>query len=161
MKTPPLEGGIVDPSMSKHSPQTSTIEIDWGDLLRAAGPYPKGAFDFVRDGLSHTVVTVPADGPEAPGGGNHVSGQQLCFGLREFAILKYGHLSAAVLAHWNIARTDDFGRIVFAMVEAGLMSKTPQDSLDDFRAVFDFAEAFGREQVSARLRRPGPVRQAV
>lgn len=161
MMTPLRESGIVDPSMSKESPQTATVEIDWGDLCRAAGPYPKEAFDFVRDGLAHTVATVQADGPEAPGGGHHVSGQQLCMGLREFAILKYGLMAPAVLAHWNVARTDDFGRIVFAMVDAGLMSKTAQDSSEDFRAVYDFAEAFSFDQVAARLRRASPMRQGV
>jgi len=144
--------------MSKDHSPIQTIEVDWSELCRAAGPYPKDAFDFVRDGLAHTVATVSADGPEAPGGGRHVSGQQLCMGLREYAILRYGLMAPAVLAHWNVARTDDFGRIVFAMVDAGLMSKTPQDSLDDFRAVYDFAEAFGRDQVAARLRRSSPVR---
>lgn len=160
MMTRRHESDIVAPPMSKDSPKTSATEIDWDDLCRSAGPYPREAFAFVREGLSHTVSTVQADGPEAPGGGRHVSGQQLCMGLRDYAIVKYGLMAPVVFAHWNVARTDDFGRIVFAMVDAGMMSKTPQDSLDDFRAVFDFAEAFGREQISSRLRHAGPVRSA-
>ncbi|MBM4113670.1 MAG: hypothetical protein FJ253_09945 [Phycisphaerae bacterium] len=145
--------------MSKASKNVTSIEVNWNELCRAAGPYPRDAFDFVREGLAHTVRTMEADGPDAPGGGRHVSGQQLCIGLRDYAIVKYGMLAPTVLASWRIARTDDFGRIVFSMIDAGLMSKSPQDSAEDFRSVFDFAEAFGREQIAARLRTSAMVRQ--
>ncbi|MBX3355241.1 MAG: hypothetical protein KF724_06045 [Phycisphaeraceae bacterium] len=144
--------------MSNPATPSPAFEVDWDEICRAAGPYPRDAFDFVRQGLAHTVSTCRPDGPEAPNGGRHVSGQQLCMGLRDFAILKYGLMAPAVLAHWNIARTDDFGRIVFAMIDAGMMSKTPQDSIDDFRAVYDFAEVFSHQQVASRLRNAGTVR---
>jgi uncharacterized repeat protein (TIGR04138 family) len=71
-----------------------------------------------------------------------VSGQQLCLGLRDFAVEQYGLLARAVLRSWGVTRCDDFGRIVFAMVEAGLMQKTQDDDLTDFEGVYDFAEAF-------------------
>jgi len=147
--------------MSKPSSNSQPMELDWRELCRAAGPYPREAFDFVREGLAHTVETMNPDGPEVPGGGRHVSGQQLCMGLREYAILKYGMLAPTVMEHWHVARTDDFGRIVFAMIDAGLMSRTPQDSIDDFRSVYDFAEAFGHQQVASRLRNTTGTRQAV
>jgi uncharacterized repeat protein (TIGR04138 family) len=77
----------------------------------------------------------------------HVTGQQLCLGLRDFAIRRYGMMAPAVLRAWNLRSTDDFGRIVFAMIEHGLMSKTADDSLEDFRSVYDFDEAFGRDEL--------------
>lgn len=77
----------------------------------------------------------------------HVSGQQLCLGLRDYAIKRYGMMAPAVLRAWNIRATDDFGRIVFAMIDHRLMSKTAEDSLDDFRSVYDFDEAFAREEL--------------
>jgi len=46
-----------------------------------------------------------------------------------------------------VHRTDDFGRMVFAMIDAGLLTKTPQDSFEDFRGVFDFGEAFSRDRL--------------
>jgi uncharacterized repeat protein (TIGR04138 family) len=36
----------------------------------------------------------------------------------------------------------DFGRIVFAMIDAGMMRKTDEDDLADFDNVFEFDEAF-------------------
>ncbi|MBL9119659.1 MAG: hypothetical protein JNL80_07085 [Phycisphaerae bacterium] len=83
----------------------------------------------------------------------HVSGQQLCLGLRDYAIKRYGMMAPAVLRSWNLRRTDDFGRIVFAMIEHGLMSKTAEDTLEDFQAVYDFDEAFARETLMRHVGR--------
>jgi uncharacterized repeat protein (TIGR04138 family) len=126
-------------------------EIDWKTLVGAAGPYPVEAFQFVQHGLGHTVERVEKYGG-LEGHGQHVSGQQLCMGLRDFAIQQYGLLAPAVLRRWNVLRTEDFGRIVFAMIEHGLMSKTDDDQLEDFRGVYDFDEAFAREQLLQQVR---------
>jgi uncharacterized repeat protein (TIGR04138 family) len=124
--------------------------IDWKKLREKAGPYAPEAFEFIRHGLGHTVRMVHGEGAlQAPGPdeSRHVSGQQLCLGLRDFAIRQYGMLARVVLTRWGVRRTDDFGRIVFAMIEVGLMRKTEQDSLEDFRGVYDFGEAFGSVEV--------------
>lgn len=131
------------PQPQPQSPQ----EVDLRAVARSAGPYPVEAILFVRDGLGHTVERVHSDPALLPDASRHVSGQQLCLGLRDFAIERYGMLAPAVLRSWNIHRTDDFGRIVFAMIGHELLSKTPQDSIEDFRAVFDFDEAFSRDEL--------------
>lgn len=119
----------------------------WDSIREHAGPYPPEAFMFVQEGLRHTVEKLA----EQRGGSlnieeeRHISGQQLCMGLRDFAIQEFGLLARTVLAHWRIRRTEDFGRIVFALVEAGLMRKTEQDCIEDFSCVFDFEEVFGRQ----------------
>ncbi len=71
----------------------------------------------------------------------HVSGQHLCWGLRNFALHKFGALASAVLNHWNIRRTRDFGEIVFALVDNEFLQKQPDDSIDDFDEIYQFAEA--------------------
>jgi len=63
-------------------------------------------------------------------------------GLRDYAKREYGLLARSVLARWRIHRSEDFGRIVFAMVDGGLMHKTADDTLDDFMDVFKFDDAF-------------------
>lgn len=116
-------------------------------VLAAAGPYPLAAYRFVQEGLRYTVEQVH-DQPDSEGGASrHVTGQQLCMGLRDFAIEQYGVLAPAVLASWHVHRTEDFGRMVFALVELGELSKTPRDSMDDFRGAYDFAEAFSLENL--------------
>lgn len=139
--------------MSHVSDQT---KLDWKQIRAKAGPYPQEAFQFVRDGLAHTVRMIHGEGAggddieiaaaavvAAGGRGErHVSGQQLCLGLRNYALTKYGMLARTVLCRWSIRKTDDFGRIVFAMIDAGLMRKSDEDSLDDFRGIYEFDEAF-------------------
>ncbi|MEM9065275.1 MAG: Minf_1886 family protein [Planctomycetota bacterium] len=113
--------------------------LDWNALRDAAGPYSAEAFTFVHDGLGHTVRTCREDaGPDE----QHVSGAELCFGLRDLAQKRYGLLARTVLERWGIHRTEDFGKIVFAMVDLGLMRKTDEDSFEDFVEVFDFDEGF-------------------
>jgi len=111
------------------------------DVVEEVGLYPVEAYLFVQEGLSHTVRKVHGPEPK-PEEGQHVSGRDLCQGLREFALLKWGLLAPIVLSRWNIRRTLDFGKIVFALVEHGMMRKTDEDHLEDFRDVFDFKSGF-------------------
>lgn len=119
------------------------FKLDWKKMIERSGGFPPEAFQFVREGLAHTMKSLHGELSEDPSDERrHVSGQQLCLGLRDYAIERYGLLARTVLMHWGIRRTDDFGKIVFAMIEAGVMRKTEEDSIEDFRGVFDFAEAF-------------------
>src|SRR5262245_38885647 len=101
-----------------------TKELDWKRVLNAAGPYPIEAFNFVREGLTFTSQRLHRDPESMPEVDRHISGQQLCLGLRDYAIEQYGLMAPVVLSHWHVGRTDDFGRIVFAMISEGLMTKT-------------------------------------
>ena len=129
---------------------SDTIHVDWQKMRKLAGPFPREAFQFVRDGLAHAVVMSHGEGQtgDASDESKHVSGQQLCLGLRDYAIEKYGRLAGTVLEHWGLYTTDDFGRIVFAMVEVGLMRKTEEDTPEDFMGVYDFAEAFNPASIA-------------
>lgn len=109
-----------------------------------ATKYPLDAFEFVTRGLDFTVRRVHGE-PQAKGeepGSRHVTGRDLCHGLRDYAVEQYGLLARTVLARWHIRHCEDFGNIVFTLVEAGLMRKTDEDSIRDFRNVFDFETAF-------------------
>ena len=106
------------------------------------GAYPPEAYDFVQQGLGFTVQMIHGAATKKPRRSRHVNGQQLCEGIRQYALNQYGMLAATVLRLWNIHSTLDLGRIVFAMIEAGHMQKTDEDSVEDFRNVFDFKSAF-------------------
>ncbi|MFT3785474.1 MAG: hypothetical protein QM770_04835 [Tepidisphaeraceae bacterium] len=107
------------------------------------GNYPIDAFWFVQNGLQHTAHKVHgAPSRDGVRRNRHVSGQDLAVGLKEFAQDQWGRMARTVLAGWNIRSTYDFGQIVFAMIRAGLLQKQPQDSIEDFRDVFEFREAF-------------------
>lgn len=116
---------------------------------RSSLPYPEEAYEFVREGLGYTEALLEAEKEQLAGGPRHMKGQELCIGLREYAIERWGLMAPAVLRHWQIQRTEDFGRIVFVLVNEGTLSKTEDDSLADFRGVYDLVEAFGPDGMKA------------
>lgn len=128
-----------------------SIEQDLSSIAKRTR-YPIDAFLFVQRGLDFTVnrlhgeiedVLDPDDFEnDAYEGQRHVSGQDLCLGLRDFAVKEYGMLARTVLRRWRITSCRDFGQVVFAMVDGGLMRKTDDDTIHDFNNVFDFASAF-------------------
>ena len=134
--------------MPQHQQQQ---EVDWSKIL-GTGPYPIEAYAFVQEGLRHTVQAFHEDVDAMSEDDRHISGQELCIGLRDVAIEKWGLLAPVVLDHWHIKRTNDFGRIVYAMIDAGLMTRTPNDSIDDFCGVYDFDEAFSRDVMLRRIK---------
>jgi uncharacterized repeat protein (TIGR04138 family) len=75
----------------------------------------------------------------------HLTGQQLCEAIRQYALDQYGMMAKSVLNSWGVRTTGDFGSIVFNLIEADQMKKTKNDRIDDFNDVFDFEEAFIRE----------------
>jgi uncharacterized repeat protein (TIGR04138 family) len=113
--------------------------------IRDDGRYPPAAFAFLHRGLELTTRQVyGSDPPEAP---HHVSGQQLCMGLRALALGHWGPLARAVLSSWNIRATRDFGEMVFLLIELGLMGKQDSDRIEDFDDVYDFEKAFEAYEV--------------
>jgi uncharacterized repeat protein (TIGR04138 family) len=101
--------------------------------------YPPEAYLFVRQALDTTVKALdkPKEGPN-----RHVTGQELLEGIRLFTLQEFGPMSLTVLQTWNINNTNDFGNIVFNMVESGILGSTAEDSKTDFSGGYDFNEAF-------------------
>ena len=111
------------------------------EIVGELGAYDVEALRFVQEGLSYAVNKFHGE-LEDPKASRHVSGQQLCQGLREYALARWGMMARAVLARWGITSTIDFGKIVYALIDARYMSRTEQDSIEDFRDVYDFKAAF-------------------
>jgi uncharacterized repeat protein (TIGR04138 family) len=122
-------------------------QVDWPLVRARAAVFPEEAFDFVREGLKQTsqVLHGPASasGETAICDRRHVSGQQLCMGLRELAMQRWGLLAQCVLRKWGIRRTEDFGTIVYALIDREELRASDRDSIDDFAGVYDFDEVFG------------------
>src|SRR5436853_333182 len=71
----------------------------------------------------------------------HVSGQDLCWALKELAHQQFGRMAKLVLASWGIHTTGDFGAIVYNLIEIKKMSKSEHDRRQDFENVYDFEQA--------------------
>jgi uncharacterized repeat protein (TIGR04138 family) len=108
--------------------------------IRAKDPrYHPDAYLFVREALDYTQKTI---GKDPRGRIRHVTGQELLTGLREFALQQFGPMAKAVLEEWGVRCCQDFGEIVFNMVEVGWLAKTEKDSRTDFEGGYEFDEAF-------------------
>ncbi len=59
-------------------------------------------------------------------------------------------MAGDVFNSWGVRSTLDFGRIVFHLVEDGLLKKQADDSLTDFLDRFDFQEAFALKVFEGR-----------
>lgn len=75
----------------------------------------------------------------------HVTGQQVLAGMRDHAAAQFGPLAAQVWRSWGVRSTLDWGKVVFLLVDNGLLNRQESDTLDDFRDGFDFDEAFVRD----------------
>jgi len=109
------------------------------EIVRADGRYDRDAYDFVRVGLDFTIKVLKKD---SRGPGRHVSGHELLDGLRCFALDQFGPMAKTVLSYWGVKQCEDFGEIVFCMVDKGILGKTAQDTREDFKGGYDFDEAF-------------------
>ena len=69
----------------------------------------------------------------------YVNSGKLKIVFKDFPFLGNDSLTAGEYARsiWGVRRTDDFGEIVFNLIDADLMSRTPEDSRADFHALFD------------------------
>ena len=94
----------------------------------------------MREGLDFTQHKMAKmSGAKEP---RHVSGQELMGGMRQYALETYGPMAKLLLNEWGIRATEDFGEIVFNLVENNLLAKTEKDTREDFAGGYDFDEAF-------------------
>jgi uncharacterized repeat protein (TIGR04138 family) len=123
------------PPLDEPANQKTLLEV-----VEDIGTYPIEAYDFLQRGLQYTVQKIHGANPD-PNVCRHVSGQDLCNGIRDYALQQWGYMARTVLRRWNITTTFDFGRMVFALIDNGLMQKTDEDTIEDFRNVYDFKTA--------------------
>jgi uncharacterized repeat protein (TIGR04138 family) len=117
------------------------------EVARRDGRYAYEAYEFIFQALHHTQKALGKEPPESLRDHGtvephyHVSGPELMHGVRDLALREFGRMARTVFRLWGIHNTGDFGEIVFTLIEAGLMSKTDEDRLEDFRDVYDLDAA--------------------
>jgi uncharacterized repeat protein (TIGR04138 family) len=110
-----------------------------GELIARDPRYTRDAYDFTRDALDFTQKLISRDKGR---GMRHVTGQELLEGIRQYALGQYGPMAITLLNEWGIRKCQDFGEVVFNMVESGLLAKTDKDTREDFKQGYDFTDAF-------------------
>lgn len=125
-------------------------------LLREDRRYKADAYEFIwkalnfaqqelRMGAEAVSEPVENDDDEAKKPQRHVSGQDLCEAIRQYAVREFGYMAKTVLNSWGIHETGDFGEIVYNFIRLGWMRKTKRDRREDFDGQFDFDRAFQEE----------------
>ncbi len=103
------------------------------------------AYRFVFESLQYSQEHLKKAAQDAEDESAHISGPELLDGVRELGLKKFGMLAKTVFNHWGVKSTDDFGRIVFELIECGEMRKTDRDQLTDFFGVYDFDQSLVRD----------------
>ena len=133
--------------------QTVNFDEELDKILVKDSRYHRDAYFFVREALDHTqklMGKVPKDEIR------HVSGQQLLNGIRDFGLGQFGPMTLTVLNEWGLNVCEDFGEIVFNMVENSLLAKTDRDSRADFKGGYAFEDAFRKPFLPAK-KNPAPT----
>lgn len=108
--------------------------------------FPRNAYRFVFDALHQTqrrLYQAQLDSEDEAE--THISGPELLEGIRRLALKQFGLMSTTVFHQWGIDSTEDFGRLVFELIERGEMRKNESDSITDFCGIYSFDEEFDRK----------------
>ena len=112
----------------------TTLEAAFQKIGQRDGRYHERGYLFVLAALEYAQSRLPAR--------RHLSGGELAWACRDFALEQFGLLAPTVLAHWGIGSTADIGRIVFLLIDVGLLARQPSDRPEDFDRVYEFADVF-------------------
>jgi uncharacterized repeat protein (TIGR04138 family) len=118
------------------------------DSIVARDPrYHRDAYIFLRDALDFTTKQQKKIKGATV---RHVTGPELLEGVRQYALKEFGPMVMTVFDNWGIHSCEDIGNMVFNLIGAGIFGKTEEDSIEDFKNVYDFVEAFIKPFAPAR-----------
>lgn len=118
-------------------------QVDFQEALKSIMEkeprFAEDAYMFLREALDFTLAKRKKEQPEAK---RHVSGQELLEGIRLYALNEFGPMAGRVLQEWGLRCTEDFGTLVFLLVDTGVLGKSENDRIEDFENGYDFDAAF-------------------
>jgi uncharacterized repeat protein (TIGR04138 family) len=124
------------------------------DSIVANDPrYQRDAYVFLRDALDFTTKQQKKVRGATV---RHVSGPELLGGVRQYALKEFGPMVMTVFDSWGVHSCEDIGNMVFNLIDAGIFGKTEEDSIEDFKNVYDFDEAFVKPFAPERPAIPKP-----
>ena len=121
--------------------QAEAVEAIIDSIVARDPRYHRDAYHFLREALDYTQKAISKANQ---GKVRHITGQELLAGIRAFALAQYGPMTLALLQEWGVNRCEDFGEIVFNLVEQRVLRKTDTDTRADFAGGYDFDDAFAK-----------------
>lgn len=140
---PGKPGGLA--ALGPHS-DARAVYLRFVEVVEHDGRYPLEAYAFLQEGLEFTVRRIHGESASQPlvktgrPDPRHVDGEQLCRGMRDLALARWGRLAKTVLNSWGVHGTRDFGEMVFVLVANEFLHQTDEDRLDHFENVFSFCD---------------------
>ena len=113
--------------------------------------YHRDGYIFLRDALDFTTKQQKKIKGVSV---RHVTGPELLDGVRQYALKEFGPMVMTVFDSWGIHSCEDIGHMVFNLIGAGVFGKTDEDSIQDFKNVYDFQQAFVQLPSSLHGQRP-------
>ena len=101
--------------------------------------YQRDGYIFLRDALDFTTKQQKKIKGVSV---RHVTGPELLDGVRQYALKEFGPMVMTVFDSWGVHSSADIGNMVFNLIGAGIFGKTEEDSIEDFRNVYNFEEVF-------------------
>ena len=130
-------------------------ELEFNEIItlicKEDNRYAPNAYGFVRDALNSTVRSIKRKGTEYP----HISAKELLNGIREYGLKQFGPLTKTVLNFWGVETCEDFGEIVYNLIDYKIFNRSREDRKEDFANGYDFDDAFvkpygpGRQEKSS------------
>ncbi len=115
------------------------------EIIKKDSRYTVQAYQFVFEALDYTINMLGKNQYKTTDLDRHVTGKQLMEGIRKYALNQFGFMALTVFEQWGIKQDEDFGNIVFNLVEGGLMGKTETDTKDDFKNTYSLKKVFDEE----------------
>jgi uncharacterized repeat protein (TIGR04138 family) len=103
--------------------------------------YPKKAYLFVVGAFVEAYEKRMID-PRAKPLFSEPSAIELLEMFREHALTNFGTNAKAILNAWGIRSCEDFGEIIFNLIDSKLFTIRPEDTKHDFHQGYNFDQAF-------------------
>jgi uncharacterized repeat protein (TIGR04138 family) len=136
--------------------QSLSFENAIRKIVAADDRYQFDAYLFVQEAICFTQKALGRNKKDQ----KHVGGKELLQGIRDYALTMFGPMTPTVLWEWGIHSCEDFGEIVFNLIQHNQATQSQSDSRDDFKGGYDFDEAFRKPFLPAkpRVSEPKPAR---
>ena len=128
--------------------QSLNFEEAIREIVAADDRYEFEAYLFVQEAIQYTQKSLGRHKQEQ----KHVGGKELLNGIRDYALDTFGPMTPTVLSEWGIHSCEDFGEIVFNLIQHKQATQSQSDSRDDFKGGYDFDEAFRKPFLPSKPR---------
>lgn len=107
--------------------EAKSLEMVVRLLVEADSSYAAEGYFLVREAVSYAQTRQEVH--------RHLTAKELVDALLEYAGKEYGLLAGRVLSEWGLTSPADVGRIVYKLIDAGVLSASPEDSPEDFQVL--------------------------